>query len=232
MFHRSHLDLLGKELQMRTGKGRAILAATAVIALVLGVGSALAATNGNGKPSLKDEAANIAGRAASQAAIAKSLGTTTAKLNAAIKADALAQIDAAQTSGDITADEATTLKDAVNDGTAPAIHFATAAGVAKLLGTTEAKLNAAYGDEQKARAKARVDQALKDGKITDQQASDMKAKIDAATFPGFGAGPGGPGGPGGPHGHGGPGFGFGPPPAGSGSSGGTGSLTPALRVVA
>jgi hypothetical protein len=219
---------------MRTRKGRAILAATAVIALVLGVGSALAATNGNGKPSLKDEAANIAGRAASQAAIAKSLGTTTAKLNAAIKADALAQVDVAQTSGDITADEATTLKDAVNDGTAPAIHFATAAGVAKLLGTTEAKLNAAYSDEQKARAKARVDQALKDGKITDQQASDMKAKIDAATFPGFGAGPGGPGGP---HGHGGPGLGgpglgFGPPPTGSGSSGGTGSITPAMRVVA
>ena len=219
---------------MRTRKGRAILAATAVIALVLGVGSALAATNANGNPSLKDEAARIADRAASQAAIAKSLGTTTAKLNAAIKADALAQIDAGQTSGDITADEATTLTDAVNDGTAPAIRFATAAGVAKQLGTTEAKLNAAYSDAQKAQALAHVDQALKDGKITDQQATDLKAKINAATFPGFGAGPGGTGGP---HGHGGfgPGLGMGPPPqsgSGSGSSSGTGSITPAVRVVA
>src|SRR5262249_62243136 len=140
----------------------------------------------------------IADRAAFQAAVASSLGTTTAKLNAAIKADALAQIDAAQTAGDITADEATTLKGAVNDGTAPAIRFATAAGVAKLLGTTEAKLNAAYSDAEKAQAKARVDQAVKDGRLTDQQAADLKAKIDAATFPGFGAGPGGPGGP---HGH-------------------------------
>ena len=197
---------------MRERKRPVILAATAVLALVLGVGSAFAATSGNGKGSLKDEAARIADRAAFQAAVASSLGTTTAKLNAAIKADALAQIDAAQTAGEITADEATTLKGAVNDGTAPAIRFATAAGVAKQLGTTEAKLNAAYGDAAKAQAKARVDQALKDGKITDQQATDLKAKIDAATFPGFGAGPGGPGGP---HGH-----------------GGFGMIAPAVRSIA
>ena len=209
---------------MRLTKTRMILATVTALALMVGVGTAFAAS-GNG-PTLKQQAAQIAGRTSFDAAVASNLGTTTAKLNAAIKAAATARIDAALAAGDITADEATTLKDAVNDGTAPAIHFATAAGVAKLLGTTEAKLNAAYGDEQKARAKARVDQALKDGKITDQQASDMKAKIDAATFPGFGAGPGGP------HPHGGPGFGFGPPPTGSGPSGGTGSIAPAVRVVA
>ena len=80
------------------------------------------------------------------------------------------------------------------------MRLATAAGVAKQLGTTEAKLNAAYSDAQKAQAKARVDEALAAGNITEKYATELKAKIDAATFPGFGAG-----GMGGHHGgHGGP----------------------------
>ena len=121
--------------------------------------------------------------------MAKSLGTTTEKLRAAIKSSATARIDAALTAGEITSDEATTLKDALADGNLPAVHLATAAGVAKELGTTEAKLNTAYSDAQKAQAKARVDQAVTDGKITEAYATQLKAQIDAATFPGFGAGP-------------------------------------------
>ena len=108
------------------------------------------------------------------------------------------------------------------------MRLATAAGVAKQLDTTEAKLNAAYSDAQKAQAKARVDEALKAGNNTEKYASELKAKIDAATFPGFGAG--GMGhhrGPGGPRGHGGsdglgmgfgPGFGAAPPAAGASPS--------------
>lgn len=55
----------------------------------------------------------------------------------------------------------------------------------------------------------RIDQAVKDGRLTQQQADAMKARIKAGDFPMFGAGPGGgpgwgrghhggPGGPGGP----------------------------------
>lgn len=218
---------------MRRTRFHIIAAAVAALALMVGVGTAIAAT-GNGR--LKQEAARITDRATFEAAVAKSLGTTTEKLRAAIKSSATARIDAALTAGEITSDEATTLKDALADGNLPAVHLATAAGVAKELGTTEAKLNTAYSDAQKAQAKARVDQAVTDGKITEAYATQLKAQIDAATFPGFGAGPGG--GPGGHLGHGGPslglGFGFGlglPPDSGSSSSsGGSSSSSSSLRV--
>ncbi len=175
---------------MRRSRFTTVAAAAAALALMVGVGAALAA-GGNG--SLKQEAAAITDRATFDAAVAKSLGTTTAKLRAAVKAAATARIDAALAADEITSDEAATLTDALADGSFPAVRLATAAGVAKELGTTEAKLNAAYADAQKAQAKARVDQAVTDGKITEAYATELKAQIDAATFPGFGAGPGGGG---------------------------------------
>ena len=211
-----------------------LFASIAALALMVGVGSAIAATGSGGKD-LKQAAAQITGRASFEAAVAKNLGTTTAKLKAAVKAAAKANIAAALAADDITAAEAETLNDALADGTVPAMRLATAEGVAKELDTTVAKLNAAFSSAAKAQATARVDQALKDGKITEAQATEMKAKIAAATFPGFGAG--GPGhGHGGHGGHGGPGgggMGFGPPPgdappADSSSSG----TTPAALALA
>ena len=206
---------------MRSTKVRLLFATVVALALMVGVGTAIAATGGG---DLKQEAAWITSRneLPRDAAIAKSLGTTTAKLNAAIKAAAVARIDAALAADEITATEAETLKDALDDGSLPAMHLATVAGVAAQLDTTVAKLNAAYSDSQKARAKARVDEALTAGNITEKYATELKAQIDAATFPGFGAG--GMGHHGGPGGRGGPGPGFGPdlglapPAAGSSSS--------------
>ena len=61
--------------------------------------------------------------------------------------------------------------------------------MAKELYTTEAKVNAAYASAQKAQAIARVDAALKAGQITETYATTLKTQINAATFPGFGAGP-------------------------------------------
>ena len=211
---------------MRLTKTRMILATTSVLALMVGVGTAFAAS-GNGL-TLKEQAAQIAGRTSFDAAVASSLGTTTAKLNAAIKAAATARINAALAAGDLTADEATTLKDALADGTIPAVRLATAATVAKELNTTEAKVNAAYSSAQKAQAIARVDAALEAGQITETYATTLKTQINAATFPGFGAGPGG-----GHHGHGGPGgpglgLGFGPPDSGSSSSGSSSSSSSTL----
>jgi multidrug efflux pump subunit AcrA (membrane-fusion protein) len=200
---------------MRLTKARMMLATVTALALMVGVGTAFAAS-GNG-PTLKQQAAQIAGRTTFDAAVASNLGTTTAKLNAAIKAAATARIDAALAADEITADEATTLKDALADGTIPAIRLATAATVAKQLNTTEAKVNAAYASAQKAQAIARVDTALKAGQITEAYATELKTQINAQTFPGFGAGPGG--GHHGHGGHGGPGMGLGfGPPADSGSS--------------
>jgi hypothetical protein len=206
---------------MRLTKARMLFATVTALALIVGVGSAIAAT-GTG-PTLKQEAAGLVSRASFDTAVAKNLGTTTAKLDAAIKAAATARIDAALAADEITADEATTLEGALADGTIPAARLATAAGVAKQLNTTEAKLNAAYSDARKAQALARVDQAVTDGKITATYAATLKAQINAATFPGFGAGPGGPGGhgPGGPGGPG--GLDFGAPPSSGTSSGASSS---------
>ena len=217
---------------MRRMKVRMLFATAAALALMVGVGSAIAATGGGG---LKQEAARITDRATMEAAVAKNLGTTAAKLKAAVKAAATARIDAALAADEITASEAATLKNALADGSCPALRLATAAGVAKELGTTEAKLNAAFSSAAKAQATAHVDQALKDGKITESQATDMKAKIAAATFPGFGAGGPGHGGPDGHGGHGGggPGMGFGPPPgAGVPGAGSSSSTTPAALALA
>jgi hypothetical protein len=208
---------------MRLTRVRIILATVTALALMVGVGSAIAA---GGDGNLKQEAARVTDRAAMEAAVAKNLGTTTAKLRAAIQASAVAKVDAALAAKEITADEAAALKDAVADGSLPTMHLATAAGVAKELATTEAKLNAAWSDAAKAQAKAHLTQAVTDGKLTQAQADQMTARIDAATIT-FGAGPGAPGGPGGHHGDGGPdGPGFGPRPGGSGSNSGSASIVP------
>ena len=194
---------------MKRTKVRMLFAAIAATALVVGVGSAIAATSGGGKD-LEQVAAQISARTSFDAAVAKNLGTTAAKLEVAVKAAAKANIATALAAGEITADEAATLNAALADGSVPAMRLATAEGVSKELGTTVAKLDAAFSSVAKAQATARVDQALEDGKITDAQAGEMKERIASTTF-GFGAG--GLGGHGWPghHGYGG-GVGFGPPP--------------------
>ena len=221
---------------MKTTKVRLLLATAAALALMVGVGTAFAASGNGGGNDLKQAAAHVSGRASFEAQVAKNLDTTAAKLRAAIKTSARAHVDSALAADEITADEATTLKDALAAGEIPAIRLATAAGVASELDTTVAKLDTAWSSAAKTQATAHVDKALKDGKITEAQATTMKAQIAKATFPGFGAmGPGGPGGhgghggPGGPGGHGGPGgpggpdggMGFGPPPTGEPQTEGT-----------
>ena len=85
---------------MRLTRMRMLFATVTALALIVGVGSAIAAT-GSG-PTLKQEAAGLTSRATFDAAVAKNLGTTTAKLNAAIKAAATARIDAALAADDAT----------------------------------------------------------------------------------------------------------------------------------
>ena len=81
--------------------------------------------------------------------------------------------------------------------------------VAKALGTTTAKLNEAYREARQAQALARVDQALKDGDLDEDEAAELKKEIEDADFPGYSGGRGfglghrgGFGGPGGGHGFG------------------------------
>ena len=158
----SHLEISRKENRtMRLTKVRMLLATVTALALMVGVGTAIAAT---GRPDPEAGGRAHLGRTCFDAAVAKNLGTTTAKLNAAIKAAATARINAALAAGDITADEADDPEGCARRRQIPAIRLATAATVAKELNTTEAKLNAAYASAQKAQAMARVDAALKPGR--------------------------------------------------------------------
>jgi hypothetical protein len=218
-----------------------LLVGVAVVAtaLLVGGGVAVAAQAGS-----DDELAQMADRIRSKDAfettVAKELGTTAAKLEAAIVAAANARIDAAEKAGSISAADADLLRETVADEPRAALRIAEGATVAKELGTTEAKLDAAWAKAAKQQALARVDDALADGRITKATADELRSRIEQTTFPGFGErGPGrdhhGMGGGGGlfghGHGHGGamP-FGYGTggdgPAGGAPSSGSSSSTQP------
>jgi hypothetical protein len=174
------------------------LVATTVV-MVVGAGAAIAAGTGSGagdNADLKAAAAGLEARDAFRKGVAERLGVTVAQLETAVTEAATERIDAAEQAGDITAAEADSLRAAVADGHL-ARRIADPAVVAQKLGTTEEKLRAAVTAEQKEQAKARVDQAVADGKITKEYGEELKAQIDAGERPGRGAGMGGP-----HHGHG------------------------------
>lgn len=74
--------------------------------------------------------------------------------------------------------------------------------LAEELGVSEAELEQA----RQAEAQQRLDRAVEDGRITEEQAAEIQERIDSGELPGPGGrhrgGPGGHGGPGGPYGPG------------------------------
>ncbi len=191
-------------------------AAVAALALLVGAGAAIAAGSSSSDSELTRVAQGIRQHGAFETSVAKELGTTAAKLDAAITTAAKSRIDAAEKAGTLSAADADLLRAEIATEDHLAMRIAQAADVAAALGTTEAKLNAAYAKVQKAQALARVDQAEKDELITKKVADEMRARIAATTFPGFAAGGFGRGGHGGHggFGHGGPGDGAGLGPMG------------------
>lgn len=199
---------------------RKLLAVALVaVAVVAGTGAAIAAGGGSAGSSdnsdLKRTAQHLAAKDDFQADVAERLGVTVAELEAAFTGAANDRIDAAEKAGDVTAAEADGLREAVTDGHL-ARRIALPADVAAKLGTTEEKLQEAFTAARKAQAKARVDQAVADGKITKAYGEELKAMIDAGELPGrgegfgFGGGRHGPGfGGHGPGGSNSPGFGGG-----------------------
>jgi hypothetical protein len=178
------------------------IAATTVV-MIVGAGAAIAAGTGSGtgdNADLKAAAAGLEARDTFREGVAKRLGVTVAQMETAVTEAATERIDAAEKAGDITAAEADRLREAVADGHL-ARRIADPAVVAQKLGTTEAKMQEAVTAEHKKLAKARVDQAVADGKITKEYGEQLKAQIDAGEWAGHGHGMGGR--------HHGPGFGGG-----------------------
>jgi hypothetical protein len=191
---------------MRFSPRKVVAIGIASAALVAGGGAAIAASSTGTNADLKAAAEQLEAKADRQSDLASRLGVTVAELEAAYEKAAAARIDDAEAAGDITAAEATALRQALAEDDHLVKHLALPADVAEQLGVTEEELETAITAARKAEAKARVDQALADGIITEEYAAQLKQQIDEADFA---AGP-GSGGPafGGPHGPG--GFGFGP----------------------
>ena len=192
-------------------------AAVAALALLVGAGAAIAAGSSSSDSELTRVAQGIRQHDAFETAVAKELGTTAAKLDAAITGGREEPDRRGREGRNALARRMPTCcgrRSRTEDHLA--MRIAEAADVAAALGTTEAKLNAAYAKAQKAQALARVDQAEKDELITKKVADEMRARIAATTFPGFAAGGFGRGGHGGHggFGHGGPGDGAGLGPMG------------------
>jgi polyhydroxyalkanoate synthesis regulator phasin len=176
----------------------------AAIAALLAIGATTALAHGGGPFGSRTQTDLIT-------PAAKELGITVDKLNAAILKDAGARIDRIVKAGNLDEDQAADFKDNLAANPRLAIGLTTATGVARELGITKAKLDDAFRAARKADLTARIDQAVKDGRLTADQAKELKANLDTTTLPGykggfgighdFGFGLGGRHGPGG-------GFGF------------------------
>lgn len=201
-------------MKRRTRMGLLLAALTALLAL----GATTALAHGGG---------GFGGRGGSPTDLlpeaAKALGVSTDALKKAILDDANARIDAAVKAERLDADQAADLKDDLAAAPQRAVRLTTATGVARNLGTTKAKLDDAFRAARKADITARIDQALKDGRIDADRAKEMKDALATATLPGYAHGFGhrGMGGPG-HRGMGGPGSGL-----GKGTKMPAGSLAPA-----
>lgn len=189
---------------MKTNRIRLLLASVAALAVTVGASAAIAAT---GEKDLSQVAAGITAKSDFESSVAESLGKTTAEIDAAVEAAAEKRIADALAAGEITAAEAETLRTALGDDGRLAMRIAEAADVASELGVTEEQLDEAYSAAHKARALARVDAAVAANQITEAYAAELKAQIEEADFPGFGAGGKGMGRHGGPKGGFGGGFG-------------------------
>jgi hypothetical protein len=168
---------------MKKNRIRLLVASVAVLVVTVGVSTAMSATGGS---DLSQIAAGITAKSDFESSVAESLGKTTTQIEAAVAGAGEKRIDDALAAGQITAAEAETLRGTLGDGRL-AMRIATAADVASELGVTEEQLDEAYSAAHKARAIARVDAAVAANQITDAYAAELKAQIEEADFPGFGA---------------------------------------------
>ena len=85
-------------------------------------------------------------------------------------------------------DEADELKEEAEDNLRYAMGISRTKTVASKLGITTAKLNAGFRAARKALIVARIDKAVADGDLTDEEAAERKAELDEEDLPGYKAG--------------------------------------------
>jgi predicted nucleic acid-binding Zn-ribbon protein len=167
---------------MQTGIRRVTVVTAAALAALLAVGVAAASAHGGpgrgvggGRVSLGP----LVTRAASE------LGVTRAKLKTAIVDSAVAAIDEAAEDGDIDEDEAAELKEDAQDNLRVAYHLSRTRTVASELGVTTARLNTSFRAARKALILARINEAVEDGDLEEQEAAELRQDLNQATLPGY-----------------------------------------------
>jgi hypothetical protein len=162
----------------------AALLLTAV--LVVGVATAGAHRGGPGRGG--PGGPRGAGTSALVTEAAKQLGVTRAALVDAIEKAAVTRINEAVEDGDVDADDADELKEAVGDNLGLAMAISRTRTVAANLNVTAAKLNTEFRDARRALYTARINAALADGDITQAQADELKEELADAELPGYKSG--------------------------------------------
>jgi hypothetical protein len=184
---------------MKGSLRRITLVAALSLAALLAVGVATAGAHrgGPGGKGLKGASASSLVTEA-----AKQLDVTRAKLVEAIEKAAATRIDEAVEDGDVDADDAAELKEEAADNLRFAMEISRTRTVAANLGVTTAKLNTEFRDARRALLTARIDEALADGDLEQDEATELKEELADAELPGYKAsGFGGFGFVGGPRGH-------------------------------
>lgn len=119
---------------------------------------------------------------------ASELGVTRARLKTAIVDSAVAAIDDAAEDGDIDEDEAAELKEDAQDNLRAAYELSKTRTVAAELGVTTAKLNTAFRAARKALILARINAAVEDGDLDEDEAAELRQDLEQATLPGYKSG--------------------------------------------
>ncbi len=152
--------------------------------LVVGVTTASAHRGGPGGP----RGGKGPGGASASALVteaAKQLEVTRAKLVEAIEKAAMTRIDEAAEDGDVDADDAAKLKEEAADNLRFALAVSRTRTVAANLGITAAKLNTEFRDARRALITARINEAVADGDLEQDEAAELKEELADAELPGY-----------------------------------------------
>jgi len=116
---------------------------------------------------------------------ATELGITRAELKAAIVDSANTSIDEAVADEELDADEADELKAEAADNLRVAYSLSRTKTVASNLEITTAKLNSAFRASRKAVLLAKIDRAVANGDLTEEEAAERKERLANAKLPGY-----------------------------------------------
>jgi hypothetical protein len=170
---------------------------SAAALLAFGVVTASANRGGAGRPGQVRGAHGVAdGGLVTEAA--KELDVTRAALKTAVVESAETEIDEAVEDDALDADEAADRKQQARENLRYAYRLTRAQTVASNLGITTARLNSGFRAARETLILRRIDEAVEDGDLEEEEAAELRDEVAEATLPGYksagrGFGLGGPG---------------------------------------